>query len=177
MRRIKKPSTKKARYSYDPELEQGYAILRNLDSVEDIGTAMQSHDRDIARQIDSRAAQYWRENAEELEWERKKEQDREVTEDRYSDIPTPSIMGGQNQLGTFMQSVGAAYNHVRNNDIPNMPNDYGMEDFLKDQWNSFFGEMNTLQAEDAKGYQVRALNDKTLINTYLGSLDILDQID
>ena len=76
-----------------------------------------------------------------------------------------------------MQGVGAAYNHVKNRDIPGMPDDYGMSDFLKDQWNSFFGEMNTLQAEDAKGYKVRALNDKELINKYKRSLDILDEID
>lgn len=90
MRRMKKPSTKKARYSYDPELEQGYAILRNLDSVEDIGTAMQSHDRDITRQIDSRAAQYWRENAEELEWEKRKE---EINSDTESVANTPFVFG------------------------------------------------------------------------------------
>lgn len=194
MRRIKKPSTKKARYSYDPELEQGYAILRNLDSVEDIGTAMQSHDRDIARQIDSRAAQYWRENAEELEWERKKEQDikhADETEEMLrssrnsvlGDLASGSnVSGGIGQEADPVMSSGAekfgrAYGYVGARDIPNMPDDYDMGDFLKDQWNSFFGEMNTLQAEDAKGYQVRALNDKTLINTYLGSLDILDQID
>jgi hypothetical protein len=44
--------------------------------------------------IDSKAAQYWRENAEELEWENKKEADRKATEDRYSDYSMPSAMGG-----------------------------------------------------------------------------------
>jgi len=57
-----------------------------------------------------------------------------------------------------------------------MPNDYSMSDFLKDQWNSFFGEMNYLQAKDAEGYKVRAMNDRHLIDTYMHSLDILDQI-
>jgi hypothetical protein len=75
------------------------------------------------------------------------------------------------------EKLGKAYGHVKNHDIPDMPKDYKMSDFLKDQWNSFFGEMNTLQAEDARGYQIRALNDKDLINTYKRSLDLLDQID
>ena len=73
--------------------------------------------------------------------------------------------------------IGRAYGHVQAKDIPGMPEDYRMSDFLKDQWNSFFGEMNTLQAEDAKGYQVRSQNDKALINDYLHSLDTLDEID
>lgn len=73
--------------------------------------------------------------------------------------------------------MGDAYNAVANRDIPDMPEDYGMSDFLKDQWNSFFGEMNHLQAEDARGYQTRALNDKSLIDSYMRSLDILDEIE
>ena len=70
-------------------------------------------------------------------------------------------------------SLGAIANH----EVPGMPEDYGMSDFLKDQWNSFFGEMNHLQAEDARGYQTRALNDKSLIDSYMRSLDILDEIE
>jgi len=37
--------------------------------------------------------------------------------------------------------------------------------------------MNHLQAEDARGYQVRAANDKALIQAYIDSLDKLDEID
>jgi len=66
---------------------------------------------------------------------------------------------------------------VKNKDIPGMPNDYSMSNFLKDQWNSFFGEMNELQAKDAEGYKIRALNDRQLIDIYKRSLDLADQID
>lgn len=35
-------------------------------------------------------------------------------------------------------------NAIRNKEIPGMPEDYAYSDFLKDQWNSFFSEMNDL---------------------------------
>ena len=56
----------------------------------------------------------------------------------------PTAMGTMNQLGAMTENVGAAYNHIKNRDIPDMPEDYGMSDFLSDQWNSFFDEMNHL---------------------------------
>jgi len=79
--------------------------------------------------------------------------------------------------GNSAQGMAKAYEHIKNRDLPNQPADYDTSDLLKDQWNSFFGEMNTLQAEDAKGYQVRSQNDKALIGDYLHSLDTLDDID
>ena len=177
MRRMRKPSTKKAKYSYDPELEQGYAILRNLDSVEDVGTAIQSHDRYITSQIDSRAAEYWRQNAEELKWEKRKE---EINQDTESIANTPFVFGaGQmnpiSLAGAKQQNLLEA--EIRDKQLPNQPEDYGYSDFLKDQWNSFFSEMNDLQAKDAEGYKFRANVDRNLIKKYLYSLDTLDEID
>ena len=68
-----------------------------------------------------------------------------------------NVTGGINpidssSLSSISDTIGRAYGHIKAKDIPDMPDDYGMSDFLKDQWNSYFGEMNTLQAEDAKGY-------------------------
>lgn len=177
-KRTRKSSTKKARYSYDPELEQGYAILRNLDSISDIGTAIQSHDRTRAGSIDSEYAEYWRQNAEELEWERKKQEDiAEASENIDHAIQSVGPWTPLALSGNSAQGMAKAYEHIKNRDLPNQPADYDVSDLLKDQWNSFFGEMNTLQAEDAKGYQVRSQNDKALIGDYLHSLDTLDDID
>ena len=165
---------------YNPAYKEGYEILNRISDFERAGNAMQSHDLDVSRKIDSAAARWRRQNAEELEeleWERKKEDDRRATEKRMSETPLPSVMGGQNALGAAMYGIGAAYNRVKNKEVPNQPDDYGLSDFLKDQWNSFFGEMNNLQAKDAQGYQFRAENDKRLINSYMKSLDELDEIE
>ena len=173
----KKVKQNKQKYSYVPELEPGYAVLRNIGSVLATGAAIQQHDRELLQSMDSKAAEYWRQNAEELEWENKKEQMR----GRSEVVQTSPFVFGAGQIAqssiSAAKEIGEAYEAVRNHDIPDMPKDYGMSDFLKDQWNSFFGEMNTLQAEDAKGYQIRALNDRQLIDAYKRSLDLLDQID
>ena len=94
-----------------------------------------------------------------------------------SDFPMPAAFGTMNQLGAQAQYAGAAYNHIKNKDIPDMPENYGLSDFFNDQWDSFFGEMNHLQAEDARGYQTRMQNDLSLIKDYNDSLDKLDEID
>ena len=144
---------------YNPAYKEGYEILNRISDFERAGNAMQSHDLDVSRKIDSAATRWRRQNAEELEeleWERKKEDDRRATEKRMSETPLPSVMGGQNALGAAMYGIGTAYNRVKNKEVPNQPDDYGLSDFLKDQWNSFFGEMNNLQAKDAQGYQFRA---------------------
>jgi len=131
--------------------------LRNLDSISDIGTAIQSHDRTRAGSIDSDSAEYWRQNAEELEWERKKQEDRaEASENVDHAIQSVGPWTPLALSGNSAQGMAKAYEHIKNRDLPNQPADYDVSDLLKDQWNSFFGEMNTLQAEDAKGYQVRS---------------------
>lgn len=174
-------NSKKNNSYQNPQYSVGYNIINNLAEFERLGAAMQSHDQDIAKQIDSEArrqqAEYEKRNAEEIEWERKKEVDRRAFLNRLADYPMPTAFGTMNQLGTFTGSVGVAYNHIKNKDIPNQPKDYGISDLLKDQWNSYFGEMNHLQAEDARGYQVRRLNDIALIKDYNDSLDKLDEID
>jgi len=94
--------------------------------------------------IDSEIEKYNQQNAEEIEWEKKKQEDKKSILDRMADMPMPSEMGGTNQLGLAMEGIGSAYHHVKNHDIPGMPEDYDLGDFFKDQWNSFFGEMNKL---------------------------------
>jgi len=41
MRKPTKKTQAKQKYSYNPELEPGYAVLRNLGSVLDLGAAIQ----------------------------------------------------------------------------------------------------------------------------------------
>lgn len=68
---------------YNPAYKEGYEILKHISDFERAGNAMQSHDLDVSRKIDSAAARWRRQNAEELEeleWERKKEDDRRATE-------------------------------------------------------------------------------------------------
>ena len=185
----------KQKYSLDQETRRGIELLRNLDDVIDLGTAIQSHDLETISKIDSDVAKQRRQNAEEYEWEEKKQQEAKNSDDieKLINDSRNSILGqlaeatspfgggvgyeADAQNTVTADRIGRAYGHIQAKDIPGMPEDYRMSDFLKDQWNSFFGEMNTLQAEDAKGYQVRSQNDKALINDYLHSLDTLDEID
>lgn len=173
----KKTKKTKNNSIYNPAYKEGYEILNRIADFERAGNAMQSHDLDISRKIDSAAARRRKQNAEELEWKRKVEDEKKATADATRSEQLPSVMGGQNALGAIMQNIGAGYKHVRDKDLPGQPVDYGVTDFLNDQWNSFFGEMNNLQAKDAQGYQFRAENDKRLINSYMQSLDELDEIE
>ena len=177
MPKKRKVNSKKNNSYYDPRYEKGYSVLRNFSDFERIGTAMQSHDLELSRQIDSEAAKRRMKNAEELQWGQKKQQIRETSNQI---IENPFSFGAGQMAKTSIagarmmnDSLGAIANH----EVPGMPEDYGMSDFFADQWNSFFGEMNHLQAEDARGYQARALQDKTLIDAFNKSLDNLDEIE
>ena len=171
-----KRNSKKRSY-YNPDAAIGYEMLRHAPQILEMGTAQQAHDQRIATKIDLEAQRQRAQDAEEREWEETKRRDRESLLEKLAQYPMPTAMGTMNQLGAMTENVGAAYNHIKNRDLPDMPEDYGMSDFLSDQWNSFFDEMNHLQAENARGYQTRALADKDLINKYQKSLDILDEVD
>lgn len=177
---LKNRNTKKRNKSnsyYDPRAAAGYEVLNNLAAFERLGTAIQSHDQNIAKQIDSEVARRNRKNAEEVEWENKK---RQIDAEYESVLNTPFVFGAGQMPQISLAGVkrtNQLENAVRNKELPNQPDDYGYGDFLKDQWNSFFGEMNHLQAEDARGYQTRMQNDKSLIKDYNDSLDKLDEID
>lgn len=176
-RNTRKRNNKNNSY-YDPRAAAGYEVLNNLAAFERLGAAMQSHDQEIARQIDSEAAKYRRQNAEEIEWERKKEQDKR--ESRENIRHAMQSVGPQTPMASMQNSaqlMAKAHEHIKNKDLPNQPANYGPSDLFKDQWNSFFGEMNHLQAEDARGYQTRMQNDLSLIKDYNDSLDKLDEID
>lgn len=176
-----KNKTKTRSYSYDPSAKIGYDVIRNFPAVEDVGTAIQSHNLDVASKIDSemskRRRDYYSQNAKEIEWENKKKSDKKSLINKLLQYPMPTAFGTMNQLGALEENVGIAYNHIKNRDVPDMPEDYGLGDFLSDQWHAYFGEMNHLQAEDARGYQVRMKNDQRLIKAYNDSLDKLDEID
>lgn len=167
----------KQKYSLSQEDKMGLEALRHFDDILDLGTAIQSHDLDIVSRMDSEALRKSHQDAEEYEWEEKKDR---INKD-VEQVQTNPFVFGAGQMSQ-VSIAGAKQqnlleNAIRNKEIPGMPEDYAYSDFLKDQWNSFFSEMNDLQAKDARGYQVRALNDRTLINTYKRSLDILDEID
>jgi hypothetical protein len=46
--------------------------------------------------------------------------------------------------------MAKAYEHIKNRDLPNQPVDYDTSDLLKDQWNSFFGEMTLFKQKTPK---------------------------
>ena len=177
---LKNRNTKRRNKSnsyYDPRAAAGYEVLNNLAAFERLGAAIQSHDQNIAKQIDSEVARRNRKNAEEVEWENKK---RQIDAEYESVLNTPFVFGAGQMPQISLAGVkrmNQLESAVRNKELPNQPDDYGYGDFLKDQWNSFFGEMNHLQAEDARGYQTRMQNDKSLIKDYNDSLDKLDEID
>lgn len=160
MKRKKTTSSSKKSY-YDPNAELGYNILRNISEFNAIGAAIQEHDKDIASQIDRAYEDMRRRDAKEDEWKRKKAADKTASEEIkdvlresnrsiLSDLASgAAVTGGMDPLDSSSTSstfdtIGRAYGHVKNRDIPDMPDDYGMSDFLKDQWNSYFSEMNTL---------------------------------
>ena len=181
---------KKKKLIYDPDAQLGYEFLANRDQFNRAGIALQSGIKSIAHNIDSEVQRRRRQNAKENEWEEKKKQESEQNK-RLSEyindkedfiLPNASDpFGGINlptgEMTAFAKSMGEAYGHIKNKDVPGTPDDYQLSDFFKDQWNAYFGEMNHLQAEDARGYQVRAANDKALIQAYIDSLDKLDEID
>jgi len=74
-------------------------------------------------------------------------------------------------------NVGEGLYNIATHSDKDQPIDYGISDWSKDAWNGFFKEYNNLQAQDAKGYQILAAQDKVLIQDYLTSLDKLDEID
>lgn len=164
-------------YSYDPETQRGFEILNNIDELNRVGAAIQQHNRDISGQIDSELARRNRRNAEEENWERRK---RQIHSDAEQ-VRNPTFVFGAGQMNQISLAGAKQQNliedAVRHGDLPNQPEDYGFSDFLKDRWNSFFGELNNLQAQDARGLQTRAKVDKYLIDKYLRSLDSLDEID
>lgn len=181
---------KKKKLVYDPNAQLGYDIIANIDQYNRAGGAMQTGVQKIAQNIDSEVQRRRLRNAKEDEWEKTKKRERQENEDIASllneqnkrlAVAAMDPYGATNiptgEMVAAAKSLGEAYGHIKNKDLPDMPADYSMSDFFKDQWNSFFGEMNTLQAEDARGYQVRAANDKALIQAYNQSLDKLDEID
>lgn len=190
-----KTTNKKVNPYYNPNYAAGYAVLQDPIGFERIGTAIQSHNLDLAKQIDSEAYKYRNQNTKNEEWETTKEKEaeknnelEELIQERQNSVlgqlalsstDVYGISGHQTdpQFTNLSFSLGQAAGHVQAHDMPNMPNDYGISDFLSDQWNSFFGEMNHLQAEDARGYQVRAANDKHLIEDFEKSLDYLDELE
>lgn len=187
----KRKTNKKVDPYYSPEYQVGYKILENPTEFERIGTALQSHNLKQSAQIDFEAQKQRRQNTKEEEWEQKvaeenrqNEELEQALEQRKQSVlgqmaDASNVSGGSIQQPTLTKdsiALGQAYGHVKAKDIPGTPEDYGMSDFLKDQWNSFFGEMNHLQAEDARGYQIRMENDKRLIQDFQKSLDNLDEI-
>lgn len=194
-RNTRKRSNKNNSY-YDPRAAAGYEVLNNLAAFERLGTAMQSHDQNIAKQIDSESARYRRQNAKDIEWEdtvqKEKDEARQISEALKKNkksilgglAESSNVTGGTPQLDTLGADAtavslrtGQTSGHIKNQDMPGQPKGYGLSDLFSDQWNSFFGEMNHLQAEDARGYQTRMQNDKALIKDYSDSLDKLDEID
>ena len=158
---------KKKKLIYDPNAQLGYEFLANRDQFNRDGIALQSGVKAIAHNIDSEVQRRRRQNAKENEWEEKKKQDKarvtQQTEDaikmRSPQSPLALAYAAQDKIATDLA-------HIKNHDIPDQPEDYGLTDFFKDQWNAYFGEMNHLQAEDARGYQTRAANDRALIQAY-----------
>lgn len=102
---------------------------------------------------------------------------RKIVESASPAAPFTNMLPDTTDIIPMLYTLGGDVAAVQKGNMPDQPVGYGITDFFKDQWNSFFGELNSLQADSARGYQTMSMNDRNLIDSYMKSLDARDEID
>lgn len=170
---------KKRRHSYyNAAFKEGYDIINNSTLLNAVGAAEQQHDLDAAQQIDLFTRRQMRKLRQEDAENTSQKTNKKPALDDFQENPEKYMSYDKDGNPIYFNPISvAASSGVSDDTRRDIPEGYGITDLLSDNWNNFYSKLNELQAESARGYQARAMNDRALIKDYEDSLDILDEID